>query len=111
MLYPHTALPSPRGVELPQFESHFFFFPIFWESYRLRFSSSRSTSCLSGIMSALEAREKKIKDSLDQAERHVRGRTETQGVRSQVNAAAKERKEFWLPQRNGARSWRKMSSG
>jgi F-type H+-transporting ATPase subunit b len=56
---------------MPQFESHFFSSLIFWEIvsfgillfvlYKFAFP---------GILSALEEREKKIKDSLDQAERH-----------------------------------------
>jgi F-type H+-transporting ATPase subunit b len=56
---------------MPQFESHFFSSLIFWEVvsfaillfvlYKFAFP---------GILSALEEREKKIKDSLDQAERH-----------------------------------------
>ncbi|HMS85216.1 MAG TPA: F0F1 ATP synthase subunit B [Nitrospira sp.] len=56
---------------MPQFESHFFSSLIFWEVvsfgillfilYKYAFP---------GILSVLEEREKKIKDSLDQAERH-----------------------------------------
>ena len=56
---------------MPQFESHFFSSLIFWEVvsfgillfvlYKFAFP---------GIVSVLEEREKKIKDSLDQAERH-----------------------------------------
>ena len=56
---------------MPQFESEFFSSLIFWEFlsfgillfvlYKYAFP---------GILSALEEREKKIKDSLDQAERH-----------------------------------------
>lgn len=56
---------------MPQFESHFFSTLIFWEVisfgvllfllYKYAFP---------GILSMLEEREKKIKDSLDQAERH-----------------------------------------
>ena len=56
---------------MPQFESHFFSSLIFWEIlsfgvllfilYKYAFP---------GILSFLEEREKKIKDSLDQAERH-----------------------------------------
>lgn len=56
---------------MPQFESHFFSSLIFWEVvsfgillfllYKYAFP---------GILSALEEREKKIRDSLDQAERH-----------------------------------------
>ncbi len=56
---------------MPQFESHFFSSLIFWEIvsfgillfilYKYAFP---------GILSVLEEREKKIKDSLDHAERH-----------------------------------------
>ena len=56
---------------MPQFESHFFSSLIFWEVvsfgillfvlYKFAFP---------GILAVLEEREKKIKDSLDQAERH-----------------------------------------
>jgi len=56
---------------MPQFESHFFSSLIFWEVvsfgillfvlYKFAFP---------GILSVLEEREKKIKDSLDQAEMH-----------------------------------------
>ncbi len=56
---------------MPQFESHFFSSLIFWEIvsfavllfllYKFAFP---------GILSILEERERKIKDSLDQAERH-----------------------------------------
>lgn len=56
---------------MPQFDSHFFSTLIFWEVvsfgillfllYKYAFP---------GILSMLEEREKKIKDSLDQAERH-----------------------------------------
>ena len=62
---------------MPQFESHFFSSLIFWEVvsfavllfvlYKFAFP---------GILSVLEEREKKIKDSLDQAERH---RAEAEG--------------------------------
>ncbi len=56
---------------MPQFESHFFSSLIFWEVasfaillfvlYKFAFP---------GILAVLEEREKKIKDSLDQADRH-----------------------------------------
>ncbi len=56
---------------MPQFESHFFSSLIFWEVvsfgillfvlYKFAFP---------GILAVLEEREKKIKDNLDQAERH-----------------------------------------
>ena len=77
---------------MPQFESHFFSSLIFWEVvsfaillfvlYKFAFP---------GILSALEEREKKIKDSLDQAERH---RTEAERklkeYEAKLAAASKE---------------------
>src|SRR5436309_12120461 len=77
---------------MPQFESHFFSSLIFWEVlsfaillfvlYKLAFP---------GILSVLEEREKKIKDSLDQAERH---RTEAERTlkeyESKLAASSKE---------------------
>ena len=69
---------------MPQFESHFFSSLIFWEVvsfaillfvlYKFAFP---------GILSALEEREKKIKDSLDQAERH---RTEAERTLKEYEA-------------------------
>jgi F-type H+-transporting ATPase subunit b len=77
---------------MPQFDSHFFSSLIFWEIvsfgillfllYKFAFP---------GILSALEEREKKIKDSLDQAEGH---RTEAERklkeYEAKLNAASKE---------------------
>lgn len=77
---------------MPQFESHFFSSLIFWEVlsfaillfvlYKFAFP---------GILSALEEREKKIRDSLDQAERF---RTEAEHklkeYEAKLNAASKE---------------------
>jgi F-type H+-transporting ATPase subunit b len=77
---------------MPQFESHFFSSLIFWEVvsfgillfilYKYAFP---------GILSVLEEREKKIKDSLDQAERH---RSEAEGrlkdYEAKLSAAGKE---------------------
>src|SRR5574338_823508 len=77
---------------MPQFESHFFSSLIFWEIlsfgillfllYKYAFP---------GILSMLEEREKKIKDSLDQAERH---RTEAERklkeYEAKLAAASKE---------------------
>ncbi len=77
---------------MPQFESHFFSSLIFWEVvsfaillfvlYKFAFP---------GILSALEEREKKIRDSLDQAERH---RTEAERklkeYEAKLAAASKE---------------------
>ena len=56
---------------MPQFESHFFSSLIFWEilSFAILFFVLYKFA-FPGILSALEEREKKIKDSLDQAERH-----------------------------------------
>ncbi|MBH0208715.1 MAG: hypothetical protein A4C66_00920 [Nitrospira sp. HN-bin3] len=77
---------------MPQFESHFFSSLIFWEVvsfgillfilYKYAFP---------GVLSVLEEREKKIKDSLDQAERH---RSEAEGrlkdYEAKLSAAGKE---------------------
>lgn len=77
---------------MPQFESHFFSSLIFWEVvsfgillfilYKYAFP---------GILSVLEEREKKIKDSLDQAERH---RSEAEArlkeYEAKLSAAGKE---------------------
>ncbi len=77
---------------MPQFESHFFSSLIFWEIvsfgillfilYKYAFP---------GILSVLEEREKKIKDSLDQAERH---RSEAENrlkeYEAKLSAAGKE---------------------
>jgi F-type H+-transporting ATPase subunit b len=56
---------------MPQFESHFFSSLIFWEilSFGILFFVLYKYA-FPGILSALEEREKKIKDSLDEAERH-----------------------------------------
>src|SRR5215470_7686819 len=56
---------------MPQFESHFFSSLIFWEilSFAILFFVLYKYA-FPGILSALEEREKKIKDSLDEAERH-----------------------------------------
>ena len=56
---------------MPQFESHFFSTLIFWEivSFAILFFLLYKFA-FPGILSILEEREKKIKDSLDQAERH-----------------------------------------
>ncbi|HEU4685368.1 MAG TPA: F0F1 ATP synthase subunit B [Nitrospira sp.] len=77
---------------MPQFESHFFSSLIFWEVvsfgillfllYKYAFP---------GILAVLEEREKKIRDSLDQAERH---RTEAErklrDYEAKLNAASRE---------------------
>jgi len=56
---------------MPQFESHFFSSLIFWEvvSFAILFFVLYKFA-FPGILGILEEREKKIKDSLDQAERH-----------------------------------------
>jgi len=56
---------------MPQFESHFFSSLIFWEvvSFAILLFVLYKYA-FPGILSMLEEREKKIKDSLDQAERH-----------------------------------------
>ncbi len=77
---------------MPQFESHFFSSLIFWEVvsfgillfilYKFAFP---------GILAVLEEREKKIKDSLDQAERHRAEAERTlKEYEAKLNAAAKE---------------------
>ena len=56
---------------MPQFESQFFSTLIFWEvvSFAILFFLLYKFA-FPGILSILEEREKKIKESLDQAERH-----------------------------------------
>jgi len=56
---------------MPQFESQFFSSLIFWEvvSFAILFFMLYKFA-FPGILSILEERERKIKDSLDQAERH-----------------------------------------
>jgi F-type H+-transporting ATPase subunit b len=77
---------------MPQFESHFFSSLIFWEIvsfaillfvlYKFAFP---------GILSVLEEREKKIKDSLDQAERHrSEAERKLKEYEAKLNMAAKE---------------------
>jgi len=77
---------------MPQFESEFFSSLIFWEVisfgillfvlYKYAFP---------GILSVLEEREKKIKDSLDEAERHrVESEQKLREYEAKLNAAAKE---------------------
>ena len=77
---------------MPQFESHFFSSLIFWEVvsfvillfvlYKFAFP---------GILSVLEEREKKIKDSLDQAERHrSEAESRLKEYEAKLNAAAKD---------------------
>ena len=77
---------------MPQFESHFFSSLIFWEVvsfaillfvlYKFAFP---------GILSVLEEREKKIKDSLDQAERHrSEAERKLKEYEAKLSAASKE---------------------
>ena len=77
---------------MPQFESHFFSSLIFWEIvsfaillfvlYKFAFP---------GILGVLEEREKKIKDSLDQAERHrSEAERKLKEYEAKLNMAAKE---------------------
>lgn len=77
---------------MPQFESHFFSSLIFWEVvsfaillfvlYKFAFP---------GILSVLEEREKKIKDSLDQAERHrSEAERRLKEYEAKLSAASKE---------------------
>jgi F-type H+-transporting ATPase subunit b len=77
---------------MPQFESHFFSSLIFWEVvsfaillfvlYKFAFP---------GILAVLEEREKKIKDSLDQAERHrSEAERKLKEYEAKLNAASKE---------------------
>jgi F-type H+-transporting ATPase subunit b len=69
---------------MPQFESHFFSSLIFWEvvSFAILFFVLYKFA-FPGILSVLEEREKKIKDSLDQAERL---RNEAEGKLKQYEA-------------------------
>lgn len=77
---------------MPQFESHFFSTLIFWEVVSfgvLLFLLYKYA--LPGILSMLEEREKKIKDSLDQAERHRSEAERTlKEYEAKLNAASKE---------------------
>ena len=77
---------------MPQFESHFFSSLIFWEVvsfavllfilYKFAFP---------GILGVLEEREKKIKDSLDQAERHrSEAERRLKEYEAKLSAASKE---------------------
>ncbi len=77
---------------MPQFESHFFSSLIFWEIlsfgillfllYKYAFP---------GILGILEEREKKIKDSLDQAERHrSEAERKLKEYEAKLNAVSKE---------------------
>ena len=77
---------------MPQFESHFFSSLIFWEilSFAILFFVLYKYA-FPGILSALEEREKKIKDSLDEAERHrSEAERKLKEYEAKLNTAAKE---------------------
>jgi len=77
---------------MPQFESHFFSSLIFWEvvSFAILFFVLYKFA-FPGILAALEEREKKIKDSLDQAERHRSEAERTlREYEAKLSAASKE---------------------
>ncbi|HEY6640426.1 MAG TPA: F0F1 ATP synthase subunit B [Nitrospiraceae bacterium] len=77
---------------MPQFESHFFSSLIFWEivSFAILLFVLYKYA-FPGILSALEEREKKIKDSLDQAERHrSEAEQKLKQYEAKLNMAAKE---------------------
>ena len=77
---------------MPQFESHFFSSLIFWEilSFAILFFVLYKYA-FPGILSALEEREKKIKDSLDEAERHRSdAEQKLKEYEAKLNTAAKE---------------------
>lgn len=77
---------------MPQFESQFFTSLIFWEvvSFAILFFLLYKFA-FPGILSVLEEREKKIKDSLDQAERHrSEAERRLKEYEAKLNAAAKE---------------------
>jgi len=77
---------------MPQFESHFFSSLIFWEilSFAILFFVLYKYA-FPGILSALEEREKKIKDSLDEAERHrLEAEQKLKEYEAKLKTAAKE---------------------
>src|SRR5512146_3431068 len=77
---------------MPQFETHFFSSLIFWEivSFAILFFVLYKFA-FPGILSVLEEREKKIKDSLDQAERHrSEAEQKLKEYEAKLSAAAKE---------------------
>ena len=77
---------------MPQFESHFFSSLIFWEvvSFAILLFVLYKYA-FPGILGILEEREKKIKDSLDQAERHrSEAERKLKEYEAKLNAAAKE---------------------
>lgn len=77
---------------MPQFESSFFSSLIFWEvlSFGILFFVLYKFA-FPGVLSVLEEREKKIKDSLDQAERHrAESERALKTYEAKLSAAAKE---------------------
>ena len=77
---------------MPQFESHFFSSLIFWEivSFAILFFVLYKYA-FPGILGILEEREKKIKDSLDQAERHrSEAERRLKEYEAKLNTAGKE---------------------
>ena len=77
---------------MPQFESEFFSSLIFWEivSFAILFFVLYKYA-FPGILSVLEEREKKVKDSLDQAERHrAESEQKLREYEAKLAAAAKE---------------------
>ncbi|MGQ0693969.1 MAG: F0F1 ATP synthase subunit B [Nitrospiraceae bacterium] len=77
---------------MPQFESQFFSSLIFWEvvSFAVLFFVLYKFA-FPGILSILEEREKKIKDSLDQAERHrSEAEQRLKEYEAKLSAAAKD---------------------
>jgi F-type H+-transporting ATPase subunit b len=77
---------------MPQFETHFFSSLIFWEivSFAILFFVLYKYA-FPGILGILEEREKKIKDSLDQAERHrSEAERRLKDYEAKLSAAGKE---------------------
>ena len=77
---------------MPQFESDFFSSLIFWEviSFAILLFVLYKYA-FPGILGALEEREKKIKDSLDQAEQHrSEAERKLKEYEAKLNAAAKD---------------------
>ncbi|MBH0191865.1 MAG: F0F1 ATP synthase subunit B [Nitrospira sp.] len=77
---------------MPQFESHFFSSLIFWEvvSFAILFFVLYKYA-FPGILGMLEEREKKIKDSLDQAEQHrSEAERRLKDYEAKLSAAGKE---------------------
>lgn len=77
---------------MPQFESHFFTSLIFWEvvSFAILFFVLYKYA-FPGILGMLEEREKKIKDSLDQAEQHrSEAERRLKDYEAKLSAAGKE---------------------